>query len=255
MLRRVLVTLGVHGVVALLSIGLTVAVGRAQATPVPVAGGEQYTPLIQTVPTPPRWFTGSDGQVHLTYELLLTNGFPVAVTVSAVEVLDAASGAVVAQLEGDALLAAMSLMAVPATPAVTVPASAVGTIWFDIPLTSTEKLPEAIEHRLTVEGPPGLPVPASISSTGGETAVDLRPPVVLGAPLTGPRWAAVGSCCDGPHRRSLQPVNGGLHLSQRFAIDFNLLDEENRLSAGDPSLNASYPTYGQPAFAVADATW
>jgi hypothetical protein len=114
MLRRILVTLGAHGVVALLLLGLTVPAVQAQATPVPAAGGDQYTPLIQTVPTPPRWFPGSDGQVHLTYELLLTNGFPVPVTVSAVEVLDAASGAVIAQLEGDALISGRGAM--PSTP-------------------------------------------------------------------------------------------------------------------------------------------
>src|SRR5690606_3266686 len=89
---------------------------------------------------------------------------------------------------------------------------------------------------------------------GAKADVDLRSPVVLGPPLAGPRWVAVGSCCDGPHRRSIQPIDGGLHLAQRFAIDFNQMDEQDRLSAGDPSLNASYPSYGQPVLAVADAT-
>lgn len=78
--------------------------------------------------------------------------------------------------------------------------------------------------------------------------------MVLGVPLAGEQWAAVGSCCDGPHRRSIQPVNGDLYLAQRFAIDFNKLDAENRFSAGDPALNESYPTYGQPVYAVANAT-
>ena len=53
---------------------------------------------------------------------------------------------------------------------------------------------------------------------------------------------------------SLQPIDGGLYLAQRFAIDFNLLDAEHRLSAGDPSLLSSYPSYDQPVLAVADAT-
>jgi hypothetical protein len=124
----------------------------------------------------------------------------------------------------------------------------------DLPFASVEDIPAAIAHRLTVSVPPGLPVPESITAIGAESAVDLRPPVVLGPPLAGPRWVAVGSCCDGPHRRSIQPIDGGLHLSQRFAIDFNLMDEQDRLSAGDPSLNTSYPSYGQSVLAVADAT-
>ena len=86
------------------------------------------------MPSPPRWFTGSDGTVHLAYELLLTNAFAVPITVSAVDVLDAATGATIMPLTGDALLAAMSLMSVPGTPVVTLPPSSVGAIWFDIPL-------------------------------------------------------------------------------------------------------------------------
>ena len=41
---------------------------------------------------------------------------------------------------------------------------------------------------------------------------------------------------------------------QRFAIDFNQLDFENRPGVGDPRLPTSFPTFGQPVYAVADAT-
>jgi len=252
-MSRVVAWLGVLGLLALLASGLVTPRVSAQATPVPPSG-EQYTPVIASVPSPPRWFTGSDGKVHLAYELLLTNAFAVPITVTAVDVLDAATSATVTQLTDGALLAAMSLMSVPGTPSVTLPPSTVGAVWLDIPLAGTDEIPATIAHRLTVAVPPGLPVPATITSTGAEAAVDLRPPVVLSVPLTGPGWAAIGSCCDGPHRRSLQPIDGGLYLAQRFAIDFNLLDGDNRLSAGDPGLLSSYPSYDQPVLAVADAT-
>jgi murein DD-endopeptidase MepM/ murein hydrolase activator NlpD len=49
-------------------------------------------------------------------------------------------------------------------------------------------------------------------------------------------------------------VNGRPSLGQRFAIDFNRLDAQNRLIVGDPDVNESYPTYDQPILAVADAT-
>ena len=35
--------------------------------------GWHFTPLIESVISPPHWFTGTDGKVHLVYELLLTN--------------------------------------------------------------------------------------------------------------------------------------------------------------------------------------
>jgi hypothetical protein len=44
------------------------------------------TPLLDLVLSPPRWFTGTDEQVHLVYELLLTNALPAPATVRAVEV-------------------------------------------------------------------------------------------------------------------------------------------------------------------------
>ena len=67
------------------------------------------------------------------------------------------------------------------------------------------------------------------------------------------RRVAVGSCCDGPHRRSIQPVNGKLYLSQRFASDWNGVDARNRSVVGDPAVNANWTFYGKPVLAVADA--
>jgi hypothetical protein len=157
-------------------------------------------------------------------------------------------------IEGDALVAVMSLLTSPTEPTASLPPSSIGVVWVDLPLSSRADLPEAVAHTLTVRVPPGLPVPEEITMSGAAVEVDLREPVVLGAPLMGSQWTALGSCCDGPHRRSLQPVDGALHLAQRFAIDFNLLDAENRLGFGDPTLNESTPGYGQQVIAVADAT-
>jgi hypothetical protein len=224
----------------------------AQATPV-ASNDTQFTPLLPTVLTPPRWFRGSDEQIHLVYELLLTNAFPVPVEVSTLEVVDADSGTTIATVTGEGLTAAMSLLISPNTPMTSLPAGTVGVIWVDVALADVEQIPAAVHHRLTVTIPPGLPVPQTITQTGGTARVDVRPPVVLGPPVAGPRWVAVGSCCDGPHRRAFQAINGELYLAQRFAIDFNRLDADYRITAGDPNLNRSSPTYEQPVLAVADA--
>lgn len=236
--------------------GMPPAVVHAQATPEASSAvvGDLYTPVVASVFSTPRWFAGSDGQAHLVYELSVLNAFPVEVTLAELAVLDGGSRRSVASFSGDDLAAISSLLSVPGTSTATLPASANGMVWLDIPFANEGDIPATLTHRLTVSVPPGLPVPASISSETAPATVDLRPPVVLGAPLAGAQWAAVGSCCDGPHRRSVQPVNGSLYLAQRFAIDFNQLDTENRFSTGDPARNESYPTYGQPVFAVADAT-
>jgi hypothetical protein len=69
-----------------------------------------------------------------------------------------------------------------------------------------------------------FPVPADSVSTGGATRVHQGRPVRIDAPLAGPRWAAI----IGAHRTGLQPVNGQFRNAQRFAIDWNRVDEERR---------------------------
>jgi Peptidase family M23 len=230
---------------------LTVAAGLA--VPRPAEAADRYTPLVQVVESTPRWFRDSEGRVHVVYELKLTNGFPVPVTVRSVRVRDVGRRRTIERLSGPGLSASMTLLATPTEPATTVPASGIGVVWLDVVVPSRRRVPRAVAHSVTVAVPPGLPVPSTITDTGGIARVDRRPPVVLGPPLRGPGWVAVGSCCDGPHRRSVQPVNGELFLSQRFAIDWNGVDARNRFVVGDPALNPSWTFYGKPVLAVADA--
>lgn len=254
--RGIAALLLVGGLSATTQVSVKPDLVRAQATPETslVQAGDQYTPVVASVFSTPRWFTGSDGKAHLVYELNVLNVFPVDITLAELAILDGGSETPIASFSGAELAAISSLLSVPGTSTAKLPASTSGMVWLDIPFANEGDLPATLTHRLTVSVPPGLPVPTSISSETAIATVDLRPPMVLGAPLAGDQWAAVGSCCDGPHRRSVQPVNGRLFLAQRFAIDFNQLDAENRFSTGDPARNESYPTYGQPVYAVANAT-
>jgi hypothetical protein len=251
MSRHAIVIPGVSCIVAAL---LLWSLGNSpvQAQPAPPLDW-RFTPLIESVLSPPRWFTGSDGKVHLVYELFLAKGLPAPATVSTVAVLDADSGATLQRLTGPSLLSAMSLVMPPEAPNVVLPPASVGVVWLDVPLASTADIPAYIAHRVTIDPVSGVPA-WFMSYTGPRVAVDRRPPVVLGPPVDGPRWLALGSCCDGPHRRALLSIGSGRYLGQRFAIDFNQLDAKNRGGAGDPTLPASFPTFGQPVLAVADAT-
>jgi hypothetical protein len=233
---------------ALVSVPAVVTTASAQSS-----GNGSYTPLVMHVLTAPSWFKGADGEAHLTYELELVNGFPVDVGVSDVEVRDASTHDPIQQLSGDDVVASMSLLASGTKPTATVPASSTGVLWMDVPLASPKDVPAAIEHTITVALPPGLPVPTSITEQSVRTKVDRRAPVVLAPPLEGDQWMAVGSCCNGPHRRSIQAIDDGLWLSQRFAIDFNRLSPDDHLATADPTQNDSWPTYAQPVLAVADA--
>jgi hypothetical protein len=219
----------------------------------PATAADRYTPIVPSVMSMPRWFEDSRGRIHLAYELRMVNGFPVPVTVTSVSVRDVNRRRPIERLAREELTAATSLMASPGEPATVVPPSSTAVVWFDIVLPGRAAVPRRISHRVSVSVPPGLPVPELVSLTGARARVDRRPPIALAPPLRGPGWIAVGSCCDGPHRRALQPVNGRLRLGQRFAIDWNGMDDQNRFVVGDPRLNTSWVFYGAPVLAVASA--
>ncbi len=77
----------------------------------------------------------------------------------------------------------------------------------------------------------------------------------MGPPLIGKGYVAGDGCCDSiRHVRALLSLDGRFALAQRFAIDWEQADAENRLLKGDPKAVASYNIYGREVLAVADGT-
>lgn len=234
--------------IVVLAVPATVDAERVATAP-ERAVEQTYTPVIQRVLAPPRWYRGIDNRVHIEYELQLVNGFPIDATVTELAVRRGGGGTL-ADLAGDELLAAISPIGAPATNETTIPANSAAIAFVDLTVASPAQLPRRVEHTISVTIDPGdLPVPANSVSTGGASRVHQGPPVRIDAPLAGPRWAAI----IGAHRRSVQPVNGQFINGQRFAIDWNRLDEQFRPEFGDRSTFASNPSYGSPVLAVADA--
>jgi murein DD-endopeptidase MepM/ murein hydrolase activator NlpD len=259
-MKRVLGARSVAAAAALAAVVLLAGVGGLdgdRSLPASAAGERTtidvaLTPVVQSVPSPPRWYQGSDGRFHVQYELVLTNTVPLAIDVTSVEVLG--DGRSVEALSGDALVEAMSPLGSESGATATLPGSTVGIVWVNLSFESKRQIPKELSHRLTVDVGPGLPVGPTIVDTGGAARVSAQQPIVIGPPLRGGRWVAVGGPM-GPHRRALQAVNGHLRLSQRFAVDFAaLLDEEGRTHRGDPASNSSYFNDGQPVLAVGTGT-
>jgi pimeloyl-ACP methyl ester carboxylesterase len=198
----------------------------------------QLTPITQSVPTPPRWFPGDDGRVHLQYEVVLTNTIPLPVDVTRVQVLG--DGRALTALSGAELAAALTPLGSEHGSGTTLAPSSSAVVWVDLTLESAAEVPSRVGQQLTVDVGPGLPVGPTIASTGGRAVVDRREPVRLDPPLRGGPWVAVGGP-HGPHRRALQAVDGELRSSQRFAVDFSaLLDGTGRTRVGDADEDASY---------------
>ena len=125
----------------------------SQATPVAPPGvTARTTALLVTAIHDPLRVTGSDGMVHLEYDLVLTNVFTTPVTITAIDVLTP-DGQSLLRLEGDAL-EAMTQPLVGSTPTDLVPQSGALAAMLDV-VVPPEQVPERLTHRITYDACPG----------------------------------------------------------------------------------------------------
>jgi Peptidase family M23 len=252
---------GLTCVLALASLAGGCSVPSEPAAPsatVPVAdasasGRHELTPVLASVLDQPVPFDGSDGHTHLVYELQLTNFTPSDLTIDRVDVLDADSGEPVQTLGARAVRDRLQTAGVRESEA-GLGAAQMATLFVHVTLAPGETVPETLTHKVsaTVEGPAG---PTSVTELVGRTSVDKRTLPVLAPPLAGRRIVAADACCDATrHTRAILPIDGQLFVSQRYAIDYERLDENDRIYVGDRLDPSSYRIYGDKALAVAEGT-
>ena len=217
------------------------------------AGGDpQLTPLTAEVIAPPHVVPGSDGKRHLVYELALTNITGGDVRFEKLAVVDPGSGKILAVLGPDELANRVTPGASRGKETRVLSAYQFAVIFLHVPVPEGMAAPARITHEITARL---AVIDAEVTMTMGESAVVSTPPVVLGPPLRGTGYVAADGCCDSiRHVRALLAIDGTFHLAQRFAIDWEQIDQKNTLLAGDTKLPASYHIYGEPILAVADGT-
>jgi hypothetical protein len=208
-------------------------------------------PVVMEVPSAPVAVPGSDGRTHLVYELRIDNISTVQLNASALRIVDAGSGATLRRITGRALAQDIQLGARGETGG-RLGAYQNATAFLTVALPAS-KVPTRITHRVSFVAPKLPKAARDIEVTGGETPVVRRRLPVLGAPLKGGDYVAADGCCDTTrHVRAQLPLNGSLWLAQRFAIDWEQVDQQGRIYVGDRSDPKSYVIYGEPAYAVAD---
>lgn len=215
--------------------------GSAATVPPPL-----LTPLVMQTERQPIPVKGSDARYHLVYELDVANFTGEKVRANRLQVLDASSGAVLADLDAAQLASRLVVRDRTAVPG-EFGASQLGILYLHVIIDRQRELPHALEHRLTTTAGGG-PVTA--------TAARLRVPppteLLLDAPLRGLHYIAGDGCCDSKrHIRATLALNGSAYNAQRFAIDWEQLDARGRIYVGDPKKPESYIIYGKPAYAVA----
>lgn len=211
------------------------------------------TPLVAKVLFPPQAVPGSDGQRHLVYEVGLANASPAATALQKIEVLEAGTAKRLFALDRDDIARRLSIGGRRGAESADLGAGQFGVVFLHVPLDAEIPTPSALTHRISLRL--ALPNPVDIAETVGRTEVNRAPPPVLGPPLVGKGFVAADGCCDTiRHVRALLPLNGSFALAQRFAIDWEQIDGENRLVKGDLAAPKNYTIYGHPVLAVADGT-
>ncbi len=256
--RRVSVLLVAILVVLALSIKLG-AVGSASAKgkggSSPTKDVQALTPIVGEVSNAPIPFEGSDGRTHLVYELEATNFTSGKVTIGKLEVLDADTDDVVATLDAKEVAARLQPAGL-REPVDSLAPSMTALVFLHVSFDEANQVPDQLVHHLSLRAAAAPPGQQQITETVGPTKVDRRDVVVVGPPLRGSNFLAADSCCDATrHTRAALPINGEVWLSQRYAVDYEQLDANNRIYSGQNKKDLdNYTIYGQEALAAADGT-
>lgn len=206
------------------------------------------TPVVIGINHAPIPVKGGDGSYHLVYELNLENFTDSEVEADELQVLDASDQVAVATFDSVEIGSRLVVRDATATPGI-LGASQLGILYLHVVFDQPQDIPRVLEHRLTTTSD----VVTSIA-TAARTKVAPPTTLVLDAPLHGERYFDGDGCCDSIHHvRATLALNGSAFNAQRFAIDWEQLDSDDRFYVGDPTLPGSYIIYGKPVYAVADA--
>ncbi|RWO38083.1 MAG: M23 family metallopeptidase [Mesorhizobium sp.] len=212
----------------------------------------KLTPLVAEIIAPPHVVPGSDGRLHVVYELAVTNVTGGNVRFEKLEVVEADSGAPLAELGPDELATRVTPGASRGNETRQLAAYQFAVIFLHVVLADGAAVPARITHEITAFF---AVIGADMTVTIGEGAVVATAPVALGSPLRGKGYVAADGCCDSiRHVRALLSLDGKFYLAQRFAIDWEQIDDNNTLVVGDLKVPANYHIYGKPILAVADGT-
>jgi hypothetical protein len=220
----------VAGVMASLVLMASPAMGQAQAL------RQGFDIRVGAAPAP----VLIGGQTRLVYELQLSNFASTPLVVSRIEALDAATGGVIADLQGGSLDAALGGSR-------TVPANGFVLAYLEAPVDGAG--PARLRHRLTFAGPDGR----QTTVENGEIGIDPAPLPVLGPPLRGGPWVAVYQPdMERGHRRVAYAVDGEVRVPGRFAMDWIKVDDTGATGRSGETRLDSNLSFSAEVLAVAD---
>ena len=261
----------IPGCLTLLAIGAT-AFGQEKSVSVEAYEYRDF-PINVQVPVSPAPVPMHDGRWLLSYHLFLSNWAYTPVTLSEFQVLDARSKAVVLRYDERELserdINGARFPAVP--PGLPLKAgrerelepgasaAIVAFVYFD----SFEKIPPALEHRLTFAADPRVLLRREpIQDSGGNFVVACAPvqvrnvaPLVIGAPLRGGPWVCQSGTAPGSAHMNFVIRDGQARIPQQFGFDFAKIDAHGDTLPSpfpDDITNEMFYCYLADVIAVAD---
>jgi len=205
------------------------------------------TSIVMRVMNPPIPVKGSDDRFHIVYELHVENVKGKPMVLARIEVLDAERNAVIGTLESADIEDRLIVREREHVPG-TLDIAQWGIVYVHV-IVDENAIPRRLTHRFT------LNIDTSTSvETGARTRVRRPTRLVLDPPLHGNQYVAGDGCCDSTrHVRATLALNGRFFMAQRFAIDWEQLNADDRIFVGESQQLTNYVIYGKPVFAVADA--
>ncbi len=195
----------------------------------------------------------SDGRVYLSYELVVTNAVSPGLTLDSLRVIDDADNSVVTTMNASMIAEKMHRPGSSGSEK-RLEASQTAYILIDLIFEDLSQVPPVLLHSITLRpDETNIVLKEVMEETGAPLKVDMRPAVEIAPPLMGKNWVVVAVSPEMYHRSAMLPVNGVWYLSQRHAVDYVKINDENTMVEGDATLNESYVQYGEPLLAVADA--
>jgi Peptidase family M23 len=222
----------------------------------------ELAPAVWSVIGPPVVpVKGTDGRIHLAYEILFTNVVADAVRVVSVEMIDPDEDDVpvgensVFALDGTDVTSQLRIFSAEITLdganySALLPPGQSGVLYVDLTFEDRRDIPRRLAHRVTLSQEAGSD--PEVTTVGGFAEISSTEAVVVWPPLRGDGWFNANGCCAivDPHRFFVLPLNGSLWPAERFAIDFVQLDEQGRLPDAGENLH-SWHYYGTDILAAA----
>jgi hypothetical protein len=245
-----------------------------QQQPPPAQPVEEFdVPISIEAPIEPIPVKGDDGKWYFVYHLFLWNWSVADLTLKRVEIFDGKRGAMLARYEEKDLAHLYRFRALLPSPSRLraselrrIPTGRTAALFVGLTVDTPDAIPASLKHRFTFEPSPLIKLVRDVppDSEGNlvlddfMVGVNSDKPLIIGPPLRGGPWKCSGGIDNNSlhqHQTTLGIQEGKARIAERFAFDFQKIDERGDILPNpfpDNITNEMFYSYRAEVLAVAD---